>query len=73
MTHRQKEFYDFIRLFWQKYGHSPSYREISAHFHVNKGFSHKTIKRLEEQGWLRVVRNHKRGIVPFIQEARGET
>jgi len=67
MTKRQKEFYDFIRIYWQIHGQSPTYRIIASGMNARVSFAHRTVQRLKEQGWLRVTfHKYPATIIPMI-------
>ncbi len=53
LTKREREVFDFIRVFWMKYGVSPSYREIGTAVELRSSSSvHRYIVALSKKGML---------------------
>jgi len=72
VTHRQKSVYDFIRVYWNEHGRSPTYKEIATDLDISNkslGRVFYAVRALEEQRWVRVVRGKHRGIIPLIPTA----
>jgi repressor LexA len=71
LTKRQKEILDFLRMYREEHGISPTQREIREKFHLSSfGTVQKHLKRLEEKGALSRQWNRSRGISP-ADEASG--
>ncbi|MCX6785470.1 MAG: transcriptional repressor LexA [Candidatus Komeilibacteria bacterium] len=73
LTKRQKEILDFIKVYLQKNGYSPSYMEIADHLGVSSPATiHQHVKCLEEKGYLKSQDNQKRALEPvFLSSYRG--
>jgi repressor LexA len=68
LTRRQKDILDFIRSYREKYGISPTQREIRENFGLSSfGTIQKHLKRLEEKGALARQWNRSRGISPAVE------
>lgn len=61
-TSKQKEVLNFIALFIEKKGYSPSVAEIAHHFDIYPNAAVDFVKALEKKGLLSVSRGRARGI-----------
>lgn len=65
LTERQKEILDFIQLFREQRGFSPTHREICEQFGFSSyGTAYKHLKLLGEKGFLRRDPHQRRGLEP---------
>lgn len=73
LTRRQKAILDFIEVFRDREGVSPTHREIRDHFgYSSYGTVHKHLKLLREKGLLERSRYQRRGVVPKRPRGRAE-
>ena len=65
LTRRQREVYDYICSFVERYGYSPSLEEIGGHFGLaSVATVHKHVQHLVEKGFLRKAWNRSRSVEP---------
>ncbi len=64
LTPKQKEILDFILLYIQNKGYSPTLRDIAEHFHKNLSTAQHFVKELGEKGYLKRANYITRGIQP---------
>lgn len=63
LTDRQRQVYDFISHYVEKYGYAPKLREIGEHLDINsRGTVHRHLRALEEDGLITVEPDRARGI-----------
>ena len=63
LTERQKSILDFILMFQQRNGISPTHKEICEEFgYSSYGTVHKHLKLLTEKGYIKRAWNQKRGV-----------
>ena len=54
LTDRQRQVYDFISHYVEKYGYAPKLREIGEHLEINsRGTVHRHLRVLEQAGLIR--------------------
>jgi len=65
MTPNQKKALDYLKVFWKRNGHAPSYREMS--YSTNIGVSHlyEIMNGLQRKGFIHIDRGTSRGIYPM--------
>lgn len=72
LTRRQKAILDFIRVFREREGISPTHREIRDHFgYRSYGTVHKHLRLLREKGMLERIRYQRRGMLPSRDPSGG--
>ncbi|MCK5022059.1 MAG: repressor LexA, partial [Candidatus Pacebacteria bacterium] len=63
ITKRQKQILDFVSIYNDKKGYSPSLKEIKKHFRLSSESTvHQHIKSLETKGYLKKEKNQPRAI-----------
>ncbi len=63
MTSQQKLVLDFIKQFWNEFGFSPSFQEISDHMNwKSKSTAHMMIKQLHEREQISYIPARARSI-----------
>ncbi len=72
LTQKKKEILDFYKKYSHKHGYSPSIPEVANHFKRSIGTIHEHLQKLEEEGFIRLNRNQRRGIeipssTPMVQ------
>jgi repressor LexA len=72
LTRRQREIFDYIRLFIRENGYSPSLEEIGRHFGLSSVATvHKHVQHLVQKGQLRKAWNRSRSVEPVEEEGSG--
>lgn len=61
-TNKQKEVLNFISLFIETNGYSPSFAEIAHHFGIYPNAAHDFVSALSKKGLLTVSKGRARGI-----------
>jgi repressor LexA len=70
LTRRQREILDFVRLFIQENGYSPSLEEIGRHFGLSSVATvHKHVQHLVQKGQLRKAWNRSRSVEPVEEDS----
>ena len=62
MTKRQSEALEFIRVFWSRYRHSPSYREIALAMGIQTSRAFDIVQNLSDRGYVSVMPGKARSI-----------
>ena len=69
LTMRQRDIYDFIRLYWERQRISPTIREISDHFSgLSQATVHQHLDALQAKGLIRKAHNRVRSIALLAVE-----
>ncbi len=69
LTPKQKKVLDFITVFVEKNGYSPSLEEIAKHFKLKSASTvHQFIDSLQQKGYLNKAEHKQRSIEPIIKE-----
>ena len=66
LTSRQKEIFDFVRIFIKERGYPPSVREIGEHFNIYPRAVFDHLKALEKKGYLKRRGSMSRGLEILI-------
>ena len=64
MTKRQQQVLSFVRKFWEKNNHSPSYREIANEMGTHPSNAYRIIRSLTDDGFLYTPPGRARSIYP---------
>src|SRR4030042_129200 len=62
LTSRQREIFDFVRIFIKERGYPPSIREVGEHFHIYPRAVFDHLKALEKKGYLKRRESMSRGL-----------
>src|SRR5512135_1532083 len=76
LTSRQREIFDFVRIFIKERRYPPSVREIGEHFHIYPRAVFDHLKALEKKGYLKRRGSMSRGLEILIfqeLESRGSS
>jgi repressor LexA len=71
LTSRQKEIFDFIKVFIKERGYPPSVREIGEHFHIYPRAAFDHLKALEKKGYLKRRGSMSRGLEILVFQQAG--
>lgn len=72
LTHRQKEYLDFIKDYIQKHQDSPSLKDIASHFQVKSPTAHKILDALQSKDFIFFMRHTERGFIIRLIERGGQ-
>ena len=74
LTDRQRQVYDFISHYVEKYGYAPKLREIGEHLEINsRGTVHRHLRSLEEAGLITMEPDRARGIRLQAEEPESDS
>ena len=65
MTPNQKKALDYLKMFWKRNGHSPSYREMSYGINIGVSYLYEIMNGLHRKGFIHIDRGTVRGIYPM--------
>ena len=71
LTSRQREIFDFVRIFARERGYPPSIREIGEHFHIYPRAVFDHLKALEKKGYLKRRTSMSRGLEVLVFQGGG--
>ena len=71
LTSRQREIFDFVRIFIKERGYPPSVREIGDHFHIYPRAAFDHLKALEKKGYLKRRESMSRGLEILVFQGQG--
>jgi len=71
LTSRQREIFDFVRIFIKERGYPPSVREVGEHFHIYPRAAFDHLKALEKKGYLKRRESVSRGLEILVFQGQG--
>ena len=63
LTDRERQVYDFVRVYTRRHGVAPKLREIGAHLGIaSRGTVHRYLRAIEERGLIAITPDRARGV-----------
>lgn len=63
LTERQKEMFDYLSVYQQAHGTTPTQTEMAAHFNISQSNVAKHLAALERRGWVMRGKGMKNALV----------